>query len=105
LLPVAVEVDGGESALHATAINLGVGGVFVQLQPVPDYGAQVVVVIQLPALNEAARLRGVVRWSNANGFGVQFSSLGARETYALGKLVASVRSRRTPSQPPVPVPA
>lgn len=104
-LPVVVEAEGGAGALDATAVNLGVGGVFVQLHPVPEYGSQVVVVIQLPALNEAARLRGVVRWSNASGFGVQFSSLGARETYALGKLVASVRSQRTPSRPPIPVPA
>jgi Tfp pilus assembly protein PilZ len=100
-----VEAEGGEAALHATAVNLGVGGVFVQVDPVPNYGAEVVVVIQLPALTEAARLRGVVRWSNADGFGVQFSSLGARETHALGLLVASVRQQRTPSRPPIPVPA
>lgn len=102
-LPVVVE--GGEGPLHATAVNLGVGGVFVQVHPVPAYGAEVVVVIELPALSQAARLRGVVRWTNGKGFGVQFSALGARETHALGQLVASVRRQRTPSRPPIPVPA
>jgi hypothetical protein len=98
-------VERVEGSFHATAVNLGVGGAFVQLQPVPDYGSEVVVVIQLPALTHTARLRGVVRWSNTNGVGIQFSALGARETHALGQLVASIRRQRTPSRPPIPVPA
>jgi hypothetical protein len=105
LFPVVIEAEGHQSALHATAINLGLGGVFVQSHVVPNYGAEVVVVIQLPMLKEAARLRGVVRWSSALGFGVQFSSLSARETHAIGMLVASERRQRNRTRPSLPAPA
>jgi type IV pilus assembly protein PilZ len=33
------------------------------------------------------RLPGIVRWAKPDGFGVQFGSLGARETHAISELL------------------
>jgi len=42
-----------------------------------------VIVARLPNTKTDLRLPGVVRWAKPNGFGVQFGSLGARETHAI----------------------
>jgi len=89
-LPVVIEHAGAR--LHAVAANLGIGGVFVQGIASLAYGEQLYLVVELPGLAGPSRLPGVVRWSDAGGFGVQFQQLGARETHAIGALVAAYRA-------------
>jgi uncharacterized protein (TIGR02266 family) len=90
---LAVVVLLGERELEAIAVNLGLGGVFVEGPQSLDYGTRVELLIALPSLNEPSRLPGVVRWQRAGehqnkyGFGIQFLELGARETHAIGTLV------------------
>ena len=92
---LAVVVVAGERELEAVAVNLGLGGVFVEASQSLDYGTRIELRIALPSLNEPSRLPGVVRWcgaqadnaSNKLGFGVQFLELGARETHAISALV------------------
>lgn len=70
--------------------DVGIGGMFIEtLAPVP-FGAQVTVFMKLPELKEEAAIKGVVRWTEPDGMGVQFGMMGARETYALTKLIASL---------------
>ncbi len=60
------------------------GGMFVAtLDPLP-FGCALVVRLTLPKQDEELVLPGVVRWVRpGEGMGVQFRSLGARETHAL----------------------
>jgi hypothetical protein len=84
---LAVVVVTGDRELEAVAVNLGLGGVFVEGAQSLDYGTRVELRIALPSLNEPSRLPGVVRWCSAEGLGIQFLELGARETHAIGTLV------------------
>lgn len=88
-LPVVVEH--GTARIQAVAVNLGLGGVFIQADSTLPYGEQLNVVVQLPGLAAPSRLPAVVRWSDQGGFGVQFQQLGARETHAIGAMVAAYR--------------
>jgi len=85
-LPVVIQL--GASSFQAIALNLGMGGVLVGGGPVLSYDERVEVVVELPGLPGPSRLPGLVRWRNDEGFGVQFQSLGARETYAIGALMS-----------------
>jgi len=104
-LPIVIQL--GAASFHAIAVNLGMGGVLVGAGPVLSYGERVDVLVELPGLAGPSRLPGVVRWSNQEGFGVQFQELGARETYAISALVthhhqqqaATQRSERTSYAP------
>jgi hypothetical protein len=69
--------------------DLGVGGAFIEcVEPLP-FGAEVLVVGQLPGTKGSLRLPCVVRWTKPEGFGVQFGLLGARETHAISELLRS----------------
>jgi type IV pilus assembly protein PilZ len=75
--------------------DVGIGGMFIEtLVPAP-FGEQVTVYMRLPELKEEAAIKGVVRWTEPDGMGVQFGMMGARETYALTKLIASLPKTTT----------
>jgi hypothetical protein len=88
-MPATFEHAG--AVVSATLGNLGLGGAVIAAEVVPGYGEQIVLVLQLPGAYGACRLRGIVRWRQSSGFGVQFCELGARETHAIGQLLASPR--------------
>jgi len=78
----------GEPALVAAARDIGLGGIFIESSaPPPPFGSAVVVVGRLPGTTAELRLPGIVRWVKKDGFGVQFDSLGARETHAISLLL------------------
>lgn len=88
-------------------VNIGLGGAFVEAQPAPLYAERVVLVARFPGYAEPLRLAGTVRWSDANGFGVQFEALGAREAHTISRLMISSRQlernvRTLGSVPPGP---
>lgn len=70
------------------AANVGLGGAFIE-GPALAYGEELVIHLPLPGVAEALRLGAVVRWSNGEGFGVQFLEMGAKETHAISALVAA----------------
>jgi hypothetical protein len=92
---IPVVIEHGALYLDAIAVNLGLGGVFVEVRPALPYGTSVNILIQLPELTRASRLAGVVRWNNASGCGVQLLQLGASETYAISVMVARAAKRGT----------
>jgi len=69
------------------ARDIGGGGMFIEAAEQPAFGAALTVVLQLPGALEAQRLPAVVRWTTADGFGVQFGLLDARTTYAISQLL------------------
>lgn len=82
-----IPAEDGDETVHARARNISVGGMFIETdQPLP-FGAEVTVEIALPDLPELARIACTVRWTSAEGMGVQFGVMGARETHGLVKLL------------------
>lgn len=86
-LPLVIRANARH--FEAVAVNLGLGGVFVEASQSLEYGTRIEVCIALPSLTEPAHLPGIVRWCSASGFGVQFLELGARETHGISALVTS----------------
>ena len=52
--------------------NIGVGGAFIATALVQPTGTQLTLELQLPTSDQMFQLPSVVRWSSADGMGVQF---------------------------------
>lgn len=72
---------------HSTDISLG--GMFIETKTPQAFGTDVVVHVHVPGEPSAFALPAIVRWTEADGMGVQFGNLGARETHTITELVAS----------------
>jgi hypothetical protein len=86
-LPLVIRANARN--FEAVAVNLGLGGLFVEASQRLEYGTRIEVCIALPSLAEPAHLPGIVRWCSASGFGVQFLELGARETHGISAIITS----------------
>jgi Tfp pilus assembly protein PilZ len=76
--------------LSGTAVNVGLGGMYVECETPPAFGSTVQVRFKLPSLDEDVVVDGTVRWVKADGVGVQFGSLRARDVWALNQLLRTV---------------
>jgi type IV pilus assembly protein PilZ len=70
--------------------NISLGGMFIRTDQPLRAGDAIVIEMKLPD-GYAIELSATVRWTTADGMGVQFGSLGARDTYALSEYVASLK--------------
>lgn len=86
-IPVELTHDGGT---HSTVTrNMSLGGMFVSIDEVIPFGAVVRVKFSLPELSDPVEADAHVRWVQPDvGIGVQYSSLRAREVWALQQLFA-----------------
>jgi hypothetical protein len=84
--PVAFQL-GDAPRVDAECHDISLGGMFVQTPHVAPYGAKIRVFLTLPELKGEAVVDSIVRWSKPDGMGIQFGVMGARETYALTKLL------------------
>lgn len=84
--PIAFQVGDGPR-IDATCADVSLGGMFVETQSPAPFGSELTVFISLPGLKGEAVVRAVVRWTKPTGMGVQFGTMGARETYALTRLL------------------
>ena len=69
------------------AKDISIGGMFVESSEILPFGTEITIVGRLPGTKAELRLPGIVRWAKPKGFGVQFGSLGARETHAISQLL------------------
>jgi Tfp pilus assembly protein PilZ len=66
------------------AMDLAVGGMFVQTPNPAVFGTEVVLFVTFPGERREMQLPAIVRWMRSgHGMGVQFGLLGARETHAI----------------------
>jgi type IV pilus assembly protein PilZ len=79
-------VKGGHDAHPGVARDISLGGVFVETDAPAPFNADVVIRVALPGSTEELTLPGRVRWVNADGMGVQFGLIGARETFLITEL-------------------
>lgn len=91
---------GGGPRLAAHCRDISLGGAFLETDTPPLFGSTVRIHFWLPTTRGQVHvvIDSVVRWTNRDGFGVQFGSMGARETHALVSLfhraVGTSESRR-----------
>ena len=85
--PVAVQLEDGPR-LEASCHDISLGGMYLECAIVAPYGAKIRIFLTLPGLKGEATINATVRWSKPGGMGVQFGTMGARETHALTELLA-----------------
>jgi hypothetical protein len=66
--------------------DVSLGGMFVYMDARIPFGADVEVLVRLPALKEEIAIHAVARWHQDGGVGVSFKSMRAREVWALNQL-------------------
>ncbi len=71
--------------------DISIGGAFVETAFPAPRGSDVVVRVWPPRWGEEVLLAAVVRWSSRTGMGVQFISVGPRETLAIAALIVERR--------------
>jgi hypothetical protein len=76
----------GATVVEAKTRDVSLGGVFIVTDQALPFGTVAVFELDVPAVPMAAKIEGTVRWSSADGMGVQFHSLRARETWAINQL-------------------
>lgn len=84
---VVFVVKGREERATGITRDIGIGGMFIETPTPAPFGAEIVVHVHLPGEASAFAFVGVVRWVRAEGMGVQFGMMGARETYAITEIV------------------
>ena len=84
--PVSCEVRDG-TTFAGLAKDISIGGMFVESTEVVPFGTEISIVGRFAGTKADLRLPGIVRWAKPDGFGVQFGSLGARETHAISQLL------------------
>ena len=86
-MPVKCEIP-DRPLLDGVAVDLSLGGAFVECSEPPAFGTELTIVGDFPGAN-GLRIPSVVRWAKPGGFGVQFGLLGAQVTHTLSRLVHS----------------
>ena len=84
-IAVKCTTEGG-ATVTGISRDISTGGMYVEASEIPAFGTKIGLELDAPGLH-ATVLPGIVRWTKADGFGVQFQLLGARETHALAELV------------------
>jgi hypothetical protein len=88
-LQVAVIVPGGTGPAAGKCRDMSIGGVFVVTEAKAPFGGKVKLQIDFPPPTGSVVIDAVVRWTAADGLGLQFGMLGAMETHAIVKLLSS----------------
>ena len=78
-----VSIDGAQR--EVTVINLSLGGALVETGSKHPMGARMQISFRLPTMEELIEVGSTVRWSDANGVGLQFDGLRARDVWALNE--------------------
>lgn len=86
-LEAAVSYACGLQRGSGHTLNLGLGGMAIQSTSPPAVGETTLLVVRLPDM-QPLPFSGVVRWSSAGSFGIQYGPLGGPQTRALVQLLA-----------------
>jgi hypothetical protein len=78
------------------AIDISIGGAFVETVFPAATGSDVVMRLWPSGWEEELILPGFVRWTGAQGMGVEFAAVGPRETRAIAKLADDWQIRLSP---------
>lgn len=82
-LPAKLTVDGTPN--DCKLLNLSLGGAQVTATQRYAMGHRVQISFHVPTMADPIEVGATVRWSNADGVGVQFDGLRARDVWALNE--------------------
>lgn len=83
-----IEITHAGDRQPGRSVNISRGGIFVATDPVPPFGAKVLLHLHLPGVPGLCEIACVVRWSKPDdGAGLQFEQLRPIEIWALNKLL------------------
>lgn len=88
---LTAQVRSPSGCFDGTVLDIGIGGLFIEADVVPEYGQQVELEVALDPSHGPFRMSAVVRWTKQRGFGVQLLELDARTTHAIAGLVHAAR--------------
>jgi hypothetical protein len=71
----------------AIAVDISLGGMFIVTKRPAPFGAEIRIYARLHGAEGEFALPAIVRWTKADGMGVQFGPLGAKETLAITEIV------------------
>jgi len=80
--------------MEGVARDISLGGMFVETQSPCGQGERITIHLTLPEGRHEFSLPAIVRWTSKDGMGVQFGSLGARDTHEITTFVAARQARR-----------
>jgi type IV pilus assembly protein PilZ len=95
-LPVEFTTRDSWDTMAGVAKDLSVGGMFIETTHAVSVGMELVVRIAFPGHGERAAVPATVRWTSADGMGVQFGLLGARVTHAITEIARANTVPRPP---------
>jgi hypothetical protein len=73
-------------------VNFSLGGAFVNLVPLPEFGSKVVLRVELPGVPNMCEIPCFVRWvKEGEGAGIQFEYTRPIEVWALSKLIRKLK--------------
>jgi hypothetical protein len=79
-------------AHQGRSLNFSMGGMFIEIDPLPDFGSKVTLVIDLPNVPETCNIPCIVRWTkHGSGAGVQFETVRPIEVWSLSNLVRKLK--------------
>ena len=86
-LKALYQVEGGKPQ-EGFCRDIGHGGMFLECSPPLPFNAKVEIHVDVEQATGLA-LTGVVRWTSADGVGIQFGLMGVRETRVISELLAT----------------
>lgn len=89
-IPAKLAIDGKPD--DCTILNLSLGGALVTARTRFAMGQRVQIEFSVPTPHHAIEIGATVRWSNAEGVGVQFDGLRARDVWALNEYFKQLSS-------------
>ena len=78
---------GDDVFIEGVAKDISLGGMFIDTEFPASFGDAISVSVSFEDGAEDLVLPGKVRWTRADGMGIQFGLLGARETFAITEIV------------------
>jgi type IV pilus assembly protein PilZ len=95
---VAIEarIDVAGEVTSCVLRNVSQGGAFADVARLA-FGTQVMLSFRVPTATEVIEVAAVVRWSTADGVGLQFGGLRARDAWALGRYLEALRDAMPPA--------
>jgi hypothetical protein len=82
-IPATLAIDG--TSKDCTLLNLSLGGALLAAHGKLAMGQRIRISFHVPTIGDAIEVGATVRWSNADGVGVQFDGLRARDVWALNE--------------------
>ncbi len=89
-LPVEFRIKPGGDRFSGLLSGLTMAGCFIKTKHQQQLGRKIEMYIQLLGYDGEQAVRGIVRWEHANGFGVEFVSLGEKDVYGLMDILSTV---------------